>query len=79
MGLLFPIGLITLGLTILVAAPIPRWMGALLAIGGALFPIGRIGNIGWALVSCDLALGAALALMGWQLLTKKNLWDAESV
>lgn len=76
MGLLFPIGLIILGLTIVFATPIPRAIGALLAIGGALFPIGRIAAIPWALVACDVVLGAALALIGWQILKRAELWDA---
>lgn len=73
-GILFPIGLITLGLTIAATAPIPRWIGVLLAIGGALFPIGRIGSVPWALIGCDLVLGTSLALIGWQILKRRELW-----
>ena len=76
-GLLFPIGLIILGVTIAVANPIPRAIGVLLAVGGALFPVGRIGRLSWAVVSCDLILGAAFALIGWQILTRVELWTGE--
>jgi hypothetical protein len=39
----------------------------LLIVGGLLFPVGRIGHFGWALVSSDLVLGASFVLIGWQL------------
>ena len=77
-GLFFPIGLITLGAAIFFARPIPRAIGALLAAGGALFPVGRIGQLPWAFVSCDLILGAAFALIGWQILTRAELWTREA-
>lgn len=77
-GLLFPIGLIVLGITMFVARPIPRGIGALLAIGGVLFPIGRAVGHEWAVVSCDLVLGATFALIGWQLLTRPEVWSAEA-
>lgn len=75
-GLLFPIGLIVLGITLAVARPIHRGAGVLLAIGGVLFPIGRIGGYEWAVVSADLAIAATFAFIGWQLFTRPELWDA---
>jgi hypothetical protein len=78
-GLLFPIGLIVLGITMFVARPIPRGIGALLAIGGVLFPIGRAAGHEWAIVSSDLLLGATFALLGWQILTRPELWRTEAV
>lgn len=77
-GLLYPIGLITLGIALAATAPIPRWIGVLLAAGGVLFPIGRIFQLTWAFVSCDLILGAALALIGWQILSRRELWEQAS-
>jgi hypothetical protein len=74
-GLLYPIGVITLGIALAATGPIPRWIGVLLAAGGLLFPIGRIFRLSWALVSCDLVLGAAFALIGWQILTRRELWE----
>lgn len=77
-GLLFPIGLIVLGITMFVARPIPRGIGALLAIGGVLFPIGRAVGHEWAIMSSDLVLGATFALIGWQVLTRPEVWGAEA-
>jgi hypothetical protein len=77
-GLLFPIGLIVLGVTMFVARPIHRGAGALLAIGGVLFPIGRAAGQEWAVVSCDLVLAATFALIGWQIVTRPEVWDAEA-
>ena len=76
-GLLFPIGLIVLGITMFVSRPIPRVAGGLLAIGGVLFPIGRAIGHEWAVVSCDLVLAATFALIGWQILTRPEVWGAE--
>lgn len=76
LGLFFPIGIVTLGITLFAAAPVNRWIGALLALGGILFPVGRAIRIAWALTACDLVLGAAFALIGWQILSRRELWDA---
>jgi hypothetical protein len=72
-GLLFPLGLITLGITIFLVKPIPRWIGLLLIAGGVCFPIGRIGNVLWAVVSSDLLLGTAFALIGWSVFTREEV------
>jgi hypothetical protein len=76
-GLMFPIGLILLGATLAITGAVPRPIGALLALGGALFPVGRIGNVTWALVSTDLVLGVTFALIGWQILTRTEVWVGE--
>jgi hypothetical protein len=73
-GLLFPLGLITLGVTWLAFGPVHRWIGALLAIGGVLFPLGRAVRLEWAISSCDVVLGVTFALLGWQVLTRPELW-----
>ena len=73
-GILFPSGLITLGLTLLTMGPLPRWIGATLALGAVLFPIGRIGQLTWAVVSCDLVLGLVFCSIAWQILTRPTLW-----
>jgi hypothetical protein len=74
-GLLFPIGVISLGLTLAVAGPLPRWIGALMAIGGVLFPLGRAVHLEWAYSACDLILGTVLALIAWQILARPELWS----
>jgi len=76
-GLLFPIGLIVLGITIFVVRPVNRWIGALLAIGGVLFPLGRAVGHEWAIVSCDVVLATTFALIGWQIVTRPEVWGAE--
>ena len=75
-GLIFPLGLITLGITLFVTRPVSRWIGALLIAGGILFPLGRAVRLEWAIAACDLVLGLTFALIGWQILARKELWDA---
>jgi len=76
-GLFFPIGLITLGLALAWARPVHWWIGLLLALGGILFPIGRAAGQVWAIIACDIILGAAFALIGWQILTRPELWSKQ--
>jgi hypothetical protein len=80
-GLLFPIGLIVLGITMFVTHPnalrVQRGIGALLAIGGVLFPIGRAAGHEWAIVSCDLVFAATFTLIGWQILKRPEVWGVE--
>jgi len=73
-GLFFPIGLITLGVSMLVVRPIPWWISVVFIAGAVLFPIGRALRYDWAILACDLILGAAFALIGWQLITRPELW-----
>jgi hypothetical protein len=75
-GIMFPIGLITLGSTVVAVRPVSRWVGALMIVGGVLFPVGRIGGFLWAIVASDLLLGTAFALLAWQVLSRPELWDA---
>jgi hypothetical protein len=76
-GLLFPIGLIVLGLTLAIVRPIHRGVGVLMAIGGVLFPLGRAVDYEWAVVASDLLLAATFALTGWQIYTRPELWEGE--
>ena len=78
-GILFPSGLTTLGLTLLAVGPLPRWIGAAMVLGAVLFPIGRIGQLTWAVVSCDLVLGLVFAVVAWHILTRPALWKASPV
>ena len=74
-GLMFPIGLMTLGAAIFIARPVYRWIGALLAAGGFLFPLGRAVNITPALPASDVALALAFGLLGRAVLTRPELWE----
>jgi hypothetical protein len=77
-GLMFPIGLILLGVALVVAHPLHRGLGVMLAVGGVLFPMGRAIGIPWAFVGCDLLLGATFGIIGWQVLTRPALWNDSS-
>lgn len=77
-GLFFPLGLITLGLALFWWRPVNRWLGLLLALGGVLFPVGRAAGIESALIACDIVLAAAFAAIGWQILTRPEVWEATS-
>ncbi len=77
-GIFFPLGLITLGIALVWAHPVNRFFGVLLAIGGVLFPVGRAMNNAWAITACDIILGAAFALIGWQILTRSEIWEKSS-
>jgi len=73
-GLMYPIGLTILGVTLLITQPVPRWIGALMIFGGVLFPVGRIGGIFWAIAGSDLLLGGAFAALAWQVSSRREAW-----
>jgi hypothetical protein len=77
-GLFFPLGLITLGLALFWWRPVNCRFGLLLALGGVLFPVGRAVGIGFAIVACDIVLGAAFAGIGWQILARPAAWATTS-
>jgi len=77
-GLFFPLGIILLGLALFRWHPASRWAGLLLALGGLLFPVGRAAGIGFAIVACDITLGAAFAALGWLILTRPAAWETSS-
>jgi hypothetical protein len=77
-GLFFPLGLITLGLALFWWRPVNCWLGLLLALGGVLFPLGRAMGIEFALVASDITLAVAFAAIGWQILTRPEVWAATS-
>ncbi|HEY0142078.1 MAG TPA: hypothetical protein VGF48_14355 [Thermoanaerobaculia bacterium] len=75
-GLMFPAGLITLGIALIVARPVHRGIGVMLVIGGVLFPLGRAMDIVPAIYACDIILAITFATLGWQLLKRPALWQA---
>ncbi|HEY1404022.1 MAG TPA: hypothetical protein VGB05_07855 [Pyrinomonadaceae bacterium] len=75
-GLFFPLGLITLGIALFWWRPVNRWFGLLLALGGVLFPLGRAVGIEFAVIASDIVLAASFAAMGWQILTRPEVWEA---
>jgi hypothetical protein len=74
-GLFFPLGLITLGLALFRWHPVNRWFGLLLALGGALFPLGRAVGIEFAIFACDIVLASAFAGISWQVLSRPAVWE----
>lgn len=74
-GLFFPLGLITLGVALFWWHPVNRWFGLLLALGGALFPLGRAVGIEYAIIACNIVLASAFAAIGWQVLTRPEVWE----
>ena len=74
-GILFPIGFAILGVAIVVTAPIPRWIGAVMVAAAVLFPNGRIGGLVWAIRAADAALAASFALLAWQILSRPEAWQ----
>lgn len=77
-GLFFPLGLIVLGLALFLRHPLSRWLGLLLVCGGLLFPVGRAAGSEFAIVACDITLGAAFAALGWLMLTRPAMWETTS-
>jgi hypothetical protein len=75
-GLMYPLGLMTLGVALLIARPVSRWAGAALLIGGFFFPLGRAVGIVPAVYASDAIMAVAYGLLAWALLTKRELWDA---
>lgn len=63
-GILYPLGLMTLGTALFFARTVPRWVSLLLVLGGVLFPVGRAVGVEWAVGLSDLALGVGFGAIG---------------
>jgi hypothetical protein len=74
-GLMYPIGLITLGIALFVARPVSRWAAAFLVVGGVLFPLGRTLDILPAIYACDAVVAIFYAYLSREILTRRELWD----
>jgi len=67
-GVLFPLGLIGLGVMLVRTGAVARWSGWTLAAGGLLFPLSRIPDIEALAVVADALLVIALVPLGWQMM-----------
>lgn len=67
-GVVFPLVLIGLGVLLGRGGAQPRWAAVALGIGGALFPLSRIGSIEGLAVVGDVVLLAALVPLGLRLM-----------
>ena len=72
-GLLYPLGLITLGIALVIARY--RAIGALMIVGGIFFPLGRALDITPAISVSNAFLGAAYGWLAKEMLTQ---WDEET-
>ncbi len=77
-GIFFPLGLIMLGIALIWARPVSWLFGLLLIIGGVLFPVGRALGMDLAVIACNIILAAAFGLIGWQILTRPEIWEKKS-
>ena len=66
-GPLFPLAVVGLGVALWRAGEIPGWVGGLLAAGGILFPVGRIGGILAAALAGDVVWILAFGWVAMQL------------
>jgi hypothetical protein len=78
-GLMYPLGLITLGTALLIARPVNRWIGVLMVIGGVLFPIGRALDVNPAIYASDAIMAITYGFLSWEILTRRELWDESLV
>ena len=74
-GLLFPLGLLGLGLALVTGRRVPRAPALLLCVGALLFPVGHAVGLSAALIGGDLVLLAALAWIAAVVLGRPGLWE----
>lgn len=74
-GLIYPLGMITLAVALFIARPVPRWVAVVLALGGLLFPMGRAVGIMPAIWSSDALVAIAYGYLSKEILTRRELWD----
>ncbi len=77
-GLFFPLAFIGIGIALAQSGAAPRWAGYGLALGGVLFPLSRIPRVIELALASDLLIFAALAPLGWALLTGRRASNATS-
>jgi hypothetical protein len=66
-GPVFPLSLILLAVGLLRSRVAPRWLAGLVAVGAAVFPLGRALRIDAVAHGCDLLLLVPFAVLGWTL------------
>lgn len=67
-GPAFPISLLTLGIVLARTRTVSPWVGTMLAVGGALFPLARIPRVEIIAHSVDLLILIPAAFMGFNVL-----------
>jgi hypothetical protein len=71
-GLLFPVSVLAVAVSLGRAGAIPTWAVAMLCLGAAAFPAGRIPNIQAVAHLADLMLLVPSAWLGWRLLSRSG-------
>lgn len=61
-GITFPVGMLILSVALTATRRVPVLLGVLVAAGAVLFPVGRIGNLEWAVLASGVCF---LAGLGW--------------
>ncbi|HEX8616006.1 MAG TPA: hypothetical protein VF911_00355 [Thermoanaerobaculia bacterium] len=74
-GLMYPIGVILLGIALFIARPVNRTAAILMIVGGVLFPIGRAIGIEPAVYASDAILAITYGYLSHEILTRRELWD----
>lgn len=69
-GAAFPLSLLVLGVMLIRARTAPWWLGAMLALGGALFPVARIPRMAIVAHAVDLLMLVPAAYLGMMLLRR---------
>lgn len=72
-GVLGPLALLATGVALYRAGATPRWATIALALGAALFPVSRIGEIGPMMIVVDLLLCAGLIPLGLRLFARERV------
>ncbi|GAA3436165.1 hypothetical protein GCM10018954_057740 [Kutzneria kofuensis] len=71
-GPMFPAALVLTGIGLLLAREAPRWVGALVCLGGLVFPVGQILRIEWVASGVDLLLLVPFAYLAWGMVRDAN-------
>ena len=77
-GPAFPLSLFLLGIVLARTKTVPPWVGLLLALGGALFPVARIPRIELIAHLVDLLILIPAWYIGWSLLNQGAASPAQS-
>lgn len=70
-GPAFPLSLLILGIVLTVTKRAPLWVGVLIALSGALFPVSRIMRVEMIAHATDICMLVPMAYLGRQLLANK--------
>src|SRR6266487_1307362 len=73
-GPMFPASLVLTGVGLLLARNVPRWVGALVCLGGPVFPVGQILRVELVASGVDMMLLVPFAYLAWRMVSDE--WTA---